>query len=192
MVQLLVVPPLLRNTVLVSPTLEFRQSLHCRRVVLAVKRTPGRSCSSLTPICPLWKRTASAPCCRICSKTDDDELATRPIQLGLVLFGKNVSVYQLGVASGMASADTVRSHEGFLTQHHHCGQGIPDGRAQRGRSAQLHCRRVWSARQRPFGIVVDFGIILQRSSIIIHNCTTKEIAHANLERTQRSSAARAK
>jgi len=103
---------LLRDTVLVSPTLEFRQSLHSSTgsgekdawtIVLVIDTNlPALEAHSIgTMLKNLLK--------------DEDELATRPIQLGLVLFGKNVSVYQLGVASGMASADTVRSHEGFLT-----------------------------------------------------------------------------
>jgi hypothetical protein len=38
----------------------------------------------------------------------------RSLQLGLIVFGKNVSIYQLGIASGiLASADVVATHRGL-------------------------------------------------------------------------------
>ena len=35
-------------------------------------------------------------------------------QIGLIVFGKSISIYKLGVYSGIVVADVVRSHEGFV------------------------------------------------------------------------------
>jgi len=104
------------NTVLVSPTLEFRQPLLPHSV-----KQQQQPDDALTMIFVLDTNLPATEAHAVGSMLQklllQEDTKRRPtIHLGLVLFGKNVSVYQLGVASGMALADVVSSHEGLTTE----------------------------------------------------------------------------
>jgi len=99
------------SPVLVSPALEFRQSF-------------PNSCSHDLDVCNVvFVLDANLPCNEAqavgsVARSILAEIADAPCQinLGLIVFGKDVSIYQLGVY-GMASADVFANHTGLTEDH---------------------------------------------------------------------------
>jgi Sec23/Sec24 trunk domain/Sec23/Sec24 zinc finger len=105
------------SNLLVSPSIEFRQALKNPNTT-----TTERSAGAVqvrqqhqTVVLVLDQNLPALDAQAVGTMMQNliQETPNRQINLGLIVFGKAVSIYQLGISSGMAAADTVRTHGGF-------------------------------------------------------------------------------
>lgn len=115
------------RNLLVSPRIEFRQALTIP--IIATEKnadvTPSSSSREqpklqstivvvLDQNLPSQEAQAVGNMMKSLLEKETKENHRQINNLGLIIFGKSVSIYQLGISSsGMAVADTFRSHEGF-------------------------------------------------------------------------------